>query len=183
MFIVSGSVTRVGSGVFIGLNWVLTVAQNLRNDLTEIRCGFFHRDINQLTWFSASHFISHPMYNPSNLDNNIALLHVAANPTQLPSFNAIPLATPLVPNQGPGLVGTIYGFGFTANGGNFAQILQRAEKTIQSDAECLATYPHLVGRLDTNFCALSALTVNAPNMCGGDQGGPFVANGHLVIIF
>lgn len=179
--LVSGSVTRVGSGVYIGTTWVLTVAQNLRNDLTEIRCGFGNRDRNQLTWVTANNFISHPLYNATNLDNNIGLVALSTNPTLLPTIFAIPLSVPLTPQEA-GIVGIIYGFGFTANGGNFAQILQQGLKVIQTDAECLTTYPHLVGRLDTNFCARSAAGDNAPSMCGGDQGGPFVVN-NVVVIF
>lgn len=104
---------------------------------------------------------------------------MASNPTIIPTIAAIQMAVPATV-QTAGTLGIIYGFGFTANGGNFATILQQAQKTIQADAACLATYPHLVGRFDTNFCALGAAGVNTPSMCGGDQGGPFVVNNVLV---
>lgn len=135
-----------------------------------------------MTWLNAVNFFSHAQYNAVNLDNNIGLIQLPVNPTLLPSIIAIALSIPATP-QGAGVVGIIYGFGFTANGGNFAQILQQAPKTIQTDAECLITYPHLAGRLDTNFCALSAAALNTPSMCGGDQGGPFVVNNVLVNSF
>lgn len=172
--------TRVGSGVYIGTTWVLTVAQNFHGDLTALRCGFGNRDRNLLTWVNGINYVPHPQFNQSNLDNNIGIIQLASNPTLIPAINAIPMALPTT-LQGPGVVGTIFGFGFTTNGGNFATILQQAAKTIQTDVACLATYPHLTGRLETNFCALST-AVNTPSMCGGDQGGPFVVNHFLVRI-
>lgn len=144
-----------------------------------LRCGFGNRDRNQLTWVDGISYVPHPDYNSTNLDNNIAVIQLASNPSTLLTIVAIPLAVDGI-NQAAGVIGTIFGFGFTANG-NFAQILQQAQKTIQTDAACLTTYPHLTGRLNTNFCALSAAALNTPSMCGGDQGGPFVVNNVLVI--
>lgn len=82
--------------------------------------------------------------------------------------------------QGEGLVGLLFGFGHTTNLGNFALNLQQASKTIQSNAVCTATYPHLTNRIDTEFCAVGLAGLGTPSACSGDQGGPFVINNLLV---
>lgn len=150
--------------------------------LTELRCGFGNRDRNLLTWIVANNFITHPGYNANTLDNNIALISITSVP--LAPTVAIPLALPATIQAG-GTAGTIYGFGFTTNEGAFATILQQAAKTIEADAACLATFPHLAdGLLLRNFCAIGAgVAGSAPSMCAGDQGGPFVVTNVLVIFF
>lgn len=145
-----------------------------------IRCGFGNRDRFQLTWVNAVNFVVHPDYNPADLDNNIALIQLASNPTNSPSILPIPMAIPST-GQSAGYTGTIFGFGLNA-AVQFPQILQQAYITITSDAECLQTFTHLNGRLDRTFCGVSEISPNTPNMCGGDQGGPFSQGGVLVII-
>lgn len=83
--------------------------------------------------------------------------------------------------QSAGVNGIIYGFGLNEDV-QFPQILQEALITITSDDECVQTFAHLNGRLDRTFCGISGISPNTPNMCGGDQGGPFVVGGVLVII-
>lgn len=147
--------------------------------LTELRCGFGNRDRNLLTWVNAINFVRNPGYNPLTLDNNIGLINLASNPTGL-GIAPIPMAVAATV-QIAGTPGIIYGFGFTTNAGAFATILQQAAKTIETDAACLATFPHLTGLLGGNFCAIGTGVVGSvPSMCAGDQGGPFVANNVLV---
>lgn len=150
--------------------------------ISELRCGFGNRDRNLLTWIQAFNYILHPYYNPYPLDNNIALIHLLSVP--LSPTTAIPLALPGTIQVG-GTEGTIFGFGFTTNEGFFATILQQASKTIETDAACLVTFPHLSdGLLARNFCAIGAgVAGNVPSMCAGDHGGPFVVDGVLVIFF
>lgn len=172
---------QVGSGVYIGENWVLTVAQNLQIDnliLNDLSCGFGNRDRFQLRWVSAIDYMIHPEYNPLNLDNNIGLIQLVLNPSNAPTILPIPMATSLT-GQSAGYTGTIFGFGLNANG-QFPQILQQAYITITSDAECLQAYPHLTGRLDRTFCGFSEIIPNTPNICDGDQGGSF-SQGRVLI--
>lgn len=82
--------------------------------------------------------------------------------------------------QDAGTIGLLFGFGFTTNQGNFALHLQQATKTIQTNAVCTATYPHLTNRLDTEFCALGLAVIGTPSACSGDQGGPFSINNILI---
>lgn len=173
-----GIATQVGSGVYIGTNWVLTVAQNLPSTVSNIRCGFGNRDRFLLTWVNAVNYMRHPEYNATNLDNNIGLIALASNPTNSPNILPISMATATT-GQSAGYTGTIFGFGLNTNG-QFTQILQQAFITITSDAECIQTYPHLTGRLDRNFCGVSEIVPNTPNICGGDQGGSFTQGSILV---
>lgn len=164
------------------MNYTKNLSFPLYFSLTELRCGFGNRDRNLLTWISAASFIPHPGYNAATLDNNLALIMLQTAPVA--PTTPIPLALPATV-QAAGTVGTIFGFGFTTNTGDFATILQQAPKTIETDAACLATFPHLAdGVLVRHFCALGAGVAGAaPSMCAGDQGGPFVVNNVLVIFF
>lgn len=178
---VTGDEIQVGSGAYIGLTWVLTVAQNLKDNLDLIRCGFGNVDREQLTWVQGLTYLRHPQYEPMTLANNIGVILLASNPTSVLT-TPIPMATPQT-QQGAGVVGLQFGFGFTTNEGAFALHLQQATKVIQTDALCVNTYPHLTNRVATEFCALGQAALNTPSACRGDQGGPFSVNEVLVGLY
>lgn len=133
-------------------------------------------DINRFALTSHSAIISHihPGYNPANLDNNIAIIQI-----QIPIVSAVNVHPIELPLPGELLhpleneLGTVTGFGFTTNTGNFAEYLQQAFLRVQPQSVCLNEYPHLSPTIAAHFCTLYDNQVTPANICGGDQGAPF----------
>lgn len=86
--------------------------------------------------------------------------------------------------QSEGTPGLIYGFGYTTNDRDFATTLQQGFKFIQLDSICSSqqNFPQLIRQMHTHFCARAGITISTDgnNICSGDQGGGFIANGFLV---
>lgn len=136
--------------------------------IISLRCGFGHRDRRQLTWVEAENYVVHPNYNRTTLLNNIAIIKLVSKPL---SVVIQPLFIANSTTDGTGTTGNVFGFGHTNNDGDFATYLKKTSLTIQSDEDCLLTYPHLVGRELSEFCGLSSI---GSGICAGDVGGAFV---------
>lgn len=131
-----------------------------------------HRERASLTAFVGATYTPNPDFQPETLVNNIGIITLTAVPPVLGGLIA-PIALPLVGEVGIPVATTavsISGFGFTNSAGTVvANILQRANKVVLTDAACQTAFPHLATHLATNFCAVDA--VNNANICGGDEGG------------
>lgn len=144
--------------------------------ITDLKCGFGNRNVNLLTWVEAVNYIVHQDYNATNLDHNIAIIQLGSDPTDI-NIKPIPMADSETP-QLWGVVGTVFGFGFTSNDGNLPTILQQAAMTMQGVAVCVDAYPLIMtGRFLNSFCAVNVVSdeEEIPNICVGDIGGPFVS--------
>lgn len=130
-----------------------------------------HRERASLTPLVGLTFMPHVGFEPATLVNNIGLITLSAVPPTLGGLIA-PIALPIAGEVGIPVATqavSITGFGFTNSAGTVvANILQRANKVVLTDAACQAAFPHLATHLATNFCAIDAVT-NA-NICGGDEG-------------
>lgn len=146
--------------------------------MESVSCGFGSIDRDQLIWLLTSDSYIHPNYNATSFDNNIAVLRIgSAVDTILKSNLVFPIS--MADNsiiQSDFTPGLIYGFGNTANDGDFATVLQQGFKRIQSEQTCIIDFPQLTNQFHNYFCARGGET----NICYGDQGGAFVANGFLV---
>lgn len=149
-----------------------------------VRCGFANRDRNLLGWIQTEASFIHPNYNSTTFNHNIAVLRLQAN-SLLNSNFVFPIT--MADNsiiQSDGTSGLIYGFGYTTNDGDFATILQQGFKFIQPESICISqqNFPHLAGQFNNTFCARAGGNqgIQANNICNGDQGGAFIANGFLV---
>ncbi|WP_309114457.1 serine protease [Saccharothrix sp.] len=75
----------------------------------------------------------------------------------------------------PGTLGTVLGWGRTAEGGQASDELREVDVPIQSNKDCEESYDEY-SRL-TMFCA--GFPEGGKDSCQGDSGGPFVVNGKL----
>lgn len=122
--------------------------------------------------FEDGQIIVHPLYNPSKILNDVALVRLPKKlefseyiqPAKLPSNNrfATYANSPAV----------LSGWGKTANSGSVEQHLQYGYVTILDLNECKARYnPGLV--TDGNICLDTEKS--GVSSCGGDSGGPLLS--------
>lgn len=112
----------------------------------------------------------HPLFNPSNFNNNIAVLIVPqvftfnanVQPTRLPTA----FANELFVND----VATSTGWGRTAIAGAESAVLRRATNTVITNAACSSIFgPSIV--VAGVLCTETSAGVNAHGACHGDDGG------------
>ncbi|XP_035789466.1 trypsin beta-like [Anopheles albimanus] len=123
------------------------------------------------TLYTAKNYTVHPGYNPSNSDNDAAVVLVTKSFLSVPGTQSIPLQ-----NNEPAASTTCYalGWGNTSPNGPVAEILQLGNYTIQTQSVCnqlLGT-----GRVTAQmYCA----TATKGRVCLGDSGGPLVCGGRV----
>ena len=120
--------------------------------------------------------VVHPNYDPASFDNDIALLRLTTPVVIGPSVGVIPLVHSPTNDAlvAPGMSSMASGWGNTSEGGSTAQILQKVQLPIVSNATCSVPYP---GQITSNMlCA--GLAEGGKDSCQGDSGGPLaVADG------
>jgi secreted trypsin-like serine protease len=115
----------------------------------------------------------HAGYNPSNLNNDIALL------VHPPTFGFTPEIQPIAlagPESGTfaGELATVSGWGRTSDGsGATSAVLRSVQNNVITNAVCAATY-------GTNVVVASTIcitTAGGRGTCNGDSGGPLTVGG------
>lgn len=164
--------TRVGSGVLISNLHVLTTATNVRNfQWWNVGLGNIMRQL--LEWRETNQALAHPQFNPSTLENNIALLLLPHAVVSSPAIAPVLMPTlaqshlPL-PNE----AGRVTGFGFMSTQGNFATDLQVAFQRVVDTNECNAAFPQTQQFSQNVFCG----SAEQSNICAGDQGAGYVVD-------
>lgn len=154
------------------------------SSMETVRCGFANINRELLFWIPTVASFIHPNYDTDIFNHNIAVLRLQENAILETNF-VIPIA--MADNtiiQSEGTSGLIYGFGYTSNDGDFATILQQGFKFIQPESICASqeNFPNLARQFNNTFCAMGVASqdIYKHNICNGDQGGAFVANGFLV---
>ncbi|NUS13813.1 MAG: trypsin-like serine protease, partial [Streptomyces sp.] len=123
---------------------------------------------------------SHPRYDDSTADNDVAVLTLY-QPTTAPR---LPLtAADDTASYAPGTAATLYGWGRTSSTGiALAQTLQKATLPVVADSACAAVY-------GADFAAARMVCAGPPasggdagttGACYGDSGGPLVVAGRIV---
>jgi secreted trypsin-like serine protease len=162
-------------GSIIDDDWVVTaahcVAGKTAADFT-VRAGLHRRTApdGNVQVRTVSRIVSHPSYNPSTIENDVALLQLASPLTYTPRVQPIALRTT---GSAVGTVAPVSGWGQTAPGSASADPLQETFLPVQSTATCNAagTLPLLVrpGMLCAGYVG------GEHGGCHGDSGGPLVA--------
>ena len=161
-------------GSIIDTDWVLTAAhcvQGVAAASFTVRAGLHDRfapDGNVQTR-SVAQVVRHPDYNPSTIENDVALLRLSAPFVYTPRVQPIEIATA---NAAVGSLAPVSGWGQTAPGSASAARLQETILPVQSTATCNAagTLPLLVR--PSMVCA--GFVGGDSGGCHGDSGGPLV---------
>ncbi|EDW62991.1 trypsin [Drosophila virilis] len=122
--------------------------------------------------YNVQKLMSHPQYNPTNLQNDIALLFINGFVPWKSIVRALPLA------RVTAVVGTpclISGWGSTINGGTSSQTLQSATVPVISQTDCSAKYGYISA---AQLCA--GYMSGGIDSCQGDSGGPLQCHNTLV---
>ncbi len=115
---------------------------------------------------TAAAIITHPNYNPTNFDNDVALLRVNTPFTLNSAVQTIDLAQS---NAGDfaGATGWATGWGTTSEGGDTASILQEVALPVLSNSQCSSWINGVTANM---VCA--GFEAGGKDACQGDSGGP-----------
>ncbi|GAA1351379.1 trypsin-like serine protease [Streptomyces beijiangensis] len=127
-------------------------------------------------------------YNPSAIDNDIAVLTLSK---PLPYQTAQPASFGDTARYAPATVATTYGWGVTTSNADTAQladVLQRVDQPLHSDAECTANLDAAVNtpgayKAGHMICAGEGGTDNDATgkaTCPGDSGSPMMVSGRII---
>ncbi|MDC0712356.1 serine protease [Stigmatella sp. ncwal1] len=129
------------------------------------------------TLVAVSSIVVHPSYSASTIDNDIALVILAAPMTlgQTQARAALLPARGSDPTAGAGAL--VSGWGTTSEGGSIPAALRSAIVPIVSRASARTAYG--ASSITDNMIA-AGLSAGGVDACQGDSGGPLVINGTLV---
>lgn len=113
----------------------------------------------------------HPQFERPTQGEDIAVVTLDR---ELP-YGTIPLSTGLRGYQ-PGTMASVFGWGYTTEGGEPSPVLQQARVPIVSDADCAAAYEVY----DPYSMVCAGYPQGGVDACRGDSGGPLVVDGRLI---
>ncbi|XP_063709380.1 collagenase-like [Culicoides brevitarsis] len=159
-------------GSIISTDFVLTAAHCVRNIIhTTISFGTINRNSPMLQMIAHKHII-HENYNPTNLNNDIALWKL---PQKL-IFNEFikPISLPNdFSDTFENSNAIVSGFGRTEGSTSSSQVLRYAFVKVISNEDCVKNFGGHVVTAGT-ICSIGANSLEGP--CNGDSGGPLMIN-------
>ncbi|MFD4560045.1 trypsin-like serine protease [Streptomyces sp. NPDC058469] len=125
---------------------------------------------------------NHPSYNATTIDNDIAVLTLAA-PVKATPIRMTTNGDTASYTGTPAKTAKVYGWGRTSSQTeDISETLKTATLPIQSDATCVGAYGSLVIKAHM-VCAGTPATgsdTGTTAICNGDSGGPLVVGGRIV---
>lgn len=157
-------------GSLIHANWVLTAAHCVDGSISglNIYIGTHDRRSPAQTR-SANTWQMHPGYNPSNVNNDVAIVGIPAA-TIGGNVAIIPIARDQS-NTFAGALAHLSGWGLTSDGGSTSYTLQHVQTNVITNAVCAQTYGSII--------IASTICTNAAS-CSGDSGGPLIYGGQQI---
>lgn len=163
-------------GAIIARQWVLTAAHCMDPFLIEIGFSVLMGTNDLLSTsgvaIAADAVRVHPQYDPYNIANDVALVHLAEPvPDWIP---ILPIADESIMQAfaAPGSVATVSGWGNTDNEGGFDTLLQQVDVPVVDTAECSENYLETMGIEVTDSMLCAGYPEGGRDSCFGDSGGP-----------
>ena len=121
---------------------------------------------------------NHPSYSATTIDNDIAVLTLAA-PVKATPIRMTTNGDTASYTGTPAKTAKVYGWGRTSSQtDDISETLKAATLPIQSDATCVGAYGSLVIKAHMVCAGTPATRTTA--ICNGDSGGPLVVGGRIV---
>ncbi|XP_070503447.1 serine protease 3-like [Chironomus tepperi] len=170
----NGSSTSFCGGSMISSTYILTAAHCTRgfHDF-EIGLGSIVLNTPVTKIFTYSGAIEHPEFNPSNLNNDIALIKVPIIPSNIPATLVLLPRYSQADKTFVGAQATVSGFGRTSDtSNNVSPFMEYVTLKVIPNKECFDLYGKRIVT-DNVLCAKGIDKMF--NACLGDSGGPLVA--------
>ncbi|XP_051745388.1 plasma kallikrein-like isoform X1 [Ctenopharyngodon idella] len=166
-------------GTLITKDWVLSAAHCFENFGVSDTLMYFGR-LNQSgsnpneTSRTASRIITHPNYNGSTIDNDIALIELSSSVNFSDYIRPVCLAAAGSVFDA-GTESWVTGWGRLQSGGQVPDTLQEVMIPIVNNSDCFKAYGEFNISITSNMICSGLLNQGGKGSCQGDSGGPMVS--------
>lgn len=163
-------------GMLISEDWVLTAAHCASSPTFDVVLGEYKPGVSsgyeQVR--AAVEVIRHPGYNSNTFEWDLCMVRLAS-PVQMTNCVGT-VCLPEGDDVKPGSTCWISGWGTLSSGGSQPDVLQEAEVTIISNADCVNKYEYTASQIDGTMICAQGKTADGEisDACQGDSGGPLV---------
>ncbi|KAH8400947.1 hypothetical protein KR009_001969 [Drosophila setifemur] len=113
----------------------------------------------------------HELYNPYNVDNDIAILRLN-KPVDVENPHLRPICLPIQSHSFDHELAIVTGWGSQKEGGYAADSLREVEVMVIPQEECRSNTTYKPGQITDNMMCAGYIVEGGKDACGGDSGGP-----------
>ncbi|OQR74787.1 transmembrane protease serine 3-like [Tropilaelaps mercedesae] len=171
-------------GSIINDQWIVTAAHcyddhlSLENLRIVVGTHDLTRNESAIQTFGINMIINHPEYNMNNVENDIALIKIAGR-LNLDGISAAPICLPTLSDANTFDRATCVatGWGKTAHGGRFSDVLLKVNLPVVSNSVCSILYRNVQNaRITSDKICAGRLDREGFGVCEGDSGGPLACH-------